>query len=132
MGRSVKKGPFVDHHLVRKIDAARAANDKRPIKTWSRRSTILPDFVGLTIAVHNGKQHVPVYISENMVGHKLGEFALTRIFKSHGMADKKLLEAAAAARSGGGGPGGPGASSAAPGAGAAAAAPAPAAGGEKK
>jgi small subunit ribosomal protein S19 len=133
MGRSVKKGPFVDHHLVKKIDAARAASDKRPIRTWSRRSTILPDFVGLTIAVHNGKQHVPVYISENMVGHKLGEFALTRIFKSHGMADKKLLEAAAAARSGGGGPGGPGAS-AAPGApaGAAPAAPAPAAGGEKK
>ncbi len=132
MGRSVKKGPFVDHHLVKKVDAARAANDKRPIKTWSRRSTILPDFVGLTIAVHNGKQHVPVYISENMVGHKLGEFALTRIFKSHGMADKKLLEAAAAARSGGGGPGGPGASSAAAGAGAAPAAPAAPAGGEKK
>ena len=131
MGRSVKKGPFVDHHLVKKIDAARAANDKRPIKTWSRRSTILPDFVGLTIAVHNGKQHVPVYISENMVGHKLGEFALTRIFKSHGMADKKLLEAAAAARSGGGGAGGPGASQGAPAAGAAPAAP-PAAGGEKK
>jgi len=132
MGRSVKKGPFVDHHLVKKVDAARAANDKRPIKTWSRRSTILPDFVGLTIAVHNGKQHVPVYISENMVGHKLGEFALTRIFKSHGMADKKLLEAAAAARSGGGGPGGPGASSAAAGAGAAPAAPTAPAGGEKK
>src|SRR2546428_10028475 len=101
MGRSVKKGPFVDHHLVKKVGAARAASDKRTIKTWSRRSTILPDFVGLTIAVHNGKQHVPVYISENMVGHKLGEFALTRIFKSHGMADKKLLEAAAAARAGG-------------------------------
>ena len=132
MGRSVKKGPFVDHHLLKKVDAARGANDKRPIKTWSRRSTILPDFVGLTIAVHNGKQHVPVYISENMVGHKLGEFALTRIFKSHGMADKKLLEAAAAARSGGG-PGGPGAAApAAPAAGAAPAAPAPAAGGEKK
>src|SRR5712664_2884912 len=109
MGRSVKKGPFVDHHLVKKIDAARAASDKRPIKTWSRRSTILPDFVGLTIAVHNGKQHVPVYISENLVGHKLGEVALTRIFKSHGMADKKLLEAAAAARAGGahGTPGAP-------------------------
>jgi small subunit ribosomal protein S19 len=122
----------VDHHLVRKIDAARAANDKRPIKTWSRRSTILPDFVGLTIAVHNGKQHVPVYISENMVGHKLGEFALTRIFKSHGMADKKLLEAAAAARAGGGGPGGAGASSGAAAAGAGSATPAPAAGGEKK
>ena len=132
MARSVKKGPFVDHHLIRKVDAARAANDKRPIKTWSRRSTILPDFVGLTIAVHNGKQHVPVYISENMVGHKLGEFALTRIFKSHGMADKKLLEAAAAARSGGGGPGGPGASASAPAAGAAPAASAPSAGGEKK
>src|SRR5215472_14679967 len=131
MGRSVKKGPFVDHHLLKKVDAARGANDKRPIKTWSRRSTILPDFVGLTIAVHNGKQHVPVYISENMVGHKLGEFALTRIFKSHGMADKKVLEAAAAARAGGGGGGGgPGA---APGAPAPAAAPAaPAAGGEKK
>ena len=132
MGRSVKKGPFVDHHLVKKIDAARAASDKRPIKTWSRRSTILPDFVGLTIAVHNGKQHVPVYISENMVGHKLGEFALTRIFKSHGMADKKVLEAAAAARSGGGGAGGPGASQGAPAAGAAPAAASPAAGGEKK
>jgi len=132
MGRSVKKGPFVDHHLLKKVDAARGANDKRPIKTWSRRSTILPDFVGLTIAVHNGKQHVPVYISENMVGHKLGEFALTRIFKSHGMADKKLLEAAAAARSGGG-PGGPGAAApAAPAAGAAPAAAAPAAGGEQK
>src|SRR5437879_3754234 len=132
MGRSVKKGPFVDHHLVRKVGAARAASDKRPIKTWSRRSTILPDFVGLTIAVHNGKQHVPVYISENMVGHKLGEFALTRIFKSHGMADKKLLEAAAAARAGGahGTPGAPTAPTApAP---AASAGAAPPAGGEKK
>jgi small subunit ribosomal protein S19 len=129
MGRSVKKGPFVDHHLMKKVDAARGANDKRPIKTWSRRSTILPDFVGLTIAVHNGKQHVPVYISENMVGHKLGEFALTRIFKSHGMADKKVIEAAAAARAGGGG-GAPGAPAAAPAAGAAPAAPAPA--GDKK
>src|SRR5256886_421789 len=132
MGRSVKKGPFVDHHLVKKVGAARAASDKRPIKTWSRRSTILPDFVGLTIAVHNGKQHVPVYISENMVGHKLGEFALTRIFKSHGMADKKLLEAAAAARAGGAHatPGAPTAPTApAP---AASAGAAPPAGGEKK
>ena len=132
MGRSVKKGPFVDHHLVKKVGAARAASDKRPIKTWSRRSTILPDFVGLTIAVHSGKQHVPVYISENMVGHKLGEFALTRIFKSHGMADKKLLEAAAAARAGGahGTPGAPTAPTApAP---AASAVAAPPAGGEKK
>ena len=88
MARSVKKGPFVDQHLLKKIDTAKSANDKRPIKTWSRRSTILPDFVGLTIAVHNGKQHVPVYISENMVGHKLGEFALTRTFKGH-TADRK-------------------------------------------
>ena len=83
MARSIKKGPFVDDHLVKKVDAAKASNDKRPIKTWSRRSTILPDFVGLTIAVHNGKQHIPVYVSENMVGHKLGEFALTRTFKGH-------------------------------------------------
>jgi small subunit ribosomal protein S19 len=88
MARSVNKGPFVDAHLIKKIEAVRATNDKRPIKTWSRRSTILPDFVGLTIAVHNGKQHIPVYISENMVGHKLGEFSLTRTFKGHA-ADKK-------------------------------------------
>src|SRR3989441_8653988 len=96
MGRSVKKGPFVDHHLVKKVGAARAASDKRPIKTWSRRSTILPDFVGLTIAVHNGKQHVPVYISENMVGHKLGEFSHTRIFKGHSKAGSAAAAAAAA------------------------------------
>ena len=83
MGRSVKKGPFVDAHLIKKVDAVRATSDKRPIKTWSRRSTILPDFVGLTIAVHNGKQHIPVYVTENMVGHKLGEFSLTRTFKGH-------------------------------------------------
>ncbi len=83
MARSIKKGPFVDGHLISKVEAARASNDKRPIKTWSRRSTVLPDFVGLTIAVHNGKQHIPVYVSENMVGHKLGEFALTRTFKGH-------------------------------------------------
>jgi small subunit ribosomal protein S19 len=88
MARSVKKGPFVDAHLVRKIETAQAIKDKKPIKTWSRRSTILPDFIGLTLAVHNGKQHIPVYISENMVGHKLGEFALTRTFKGH-PADKK-------------------------------------------
>ena len=88
MTRSLKKGPFCDAHLVNKVEAALASKDKRPIKTWSRRSTIMPDFIGLTIAVHNGKQHVPVYISENMVGHKLGEFALTRTFKGHA-ADKK-------------------------------------------
>jgi small subunit ribosomal protein S19 len=90
MARSVKKGPFADLHLVAKVERARATNDKRPIKTWSRRSTILPDFVGLTVAIHNGKQHVPVYITENMVGHKLGEFALTRTFKGH-PADKKAV-----------------------------------------
>ena len=83
MGRSIKKGPFVDAHLIKKVDTVRATSDKRPIKTWSRRSTILPDFVGLTIAVHNGKQHIPVYVTENMVGHKLGEFSLTRTFKGH-------------------------------------------------
>lgn len=88
MARSVKKGPFVDGHLIKKVEAAQAGSDKRPIKTWSRRSTVLPDFVGLTIAVHNGKQHIPVYVTENMVGHKLGEFSLTRTFKGHA-ADKK-------------------------------------------
>ena len=88
MARSIKKGPFVDDHLLKKVDAVRSSNDKRPIKTWSRRSTILPDFIGLTIAVHNGKQHIPVYVSENMVGHKLGEFALTRTFKGHAAGKK--------------------------------------------
>ena len=88
MARSVKKGPFIDGHLLKKVAAASAGNDKRPIKTWSRRSTVLPEFIGLTIAVHNGKQHIPVYVTENMVGHKLGEFSLTRTFKGHA-ADKK-------------------------------------------
>jgi small subunit ribosomal protein S19 len=88
MARSIKKGPFVDGHLLKKVEAAQAGTDKRPIKAWSRRSTVLPDFVGLTIAVHNGKQHIPVYVTENMVGHKLGEFSLTRTFKGHA-ADKK-------------------------------------------
>ena len=88
MPRSLKKGPFVDHHLMKKIETAKAANDRRPIKTWSRRSMILPEFIGLTVAVHNGKQHIPVYVTENMVGHKLGEFSLTRTFKGHA-ADKK-------------------------------------------
>lgn len=88
MARSIKKGPFVDDHLLKKVDVARTSNDKRPIKTWSRRSTILPDFIGLTIAVHNGKQHIPVYVSENMVGHKLGEFAHTRTFKGHAAGKK--------------------------------------------
>ena len=91
MSRSLKKGPFVDGSLMRKVEAAQSSRDKRPIKTWSRRSTILPEFVGLTIAVHNGRQHVPVYINENMVGHKLGEFAMTRTFRGHAVnADKKV------------------------------------------
>ncbi len=88
MPRSIKKGPFVDLHLLKKVEEAAEANSKRPIKTWSRRSMILPDMVGLTIAVHNGRQHVPVLVSENMVGHKLGEFAGTRTYRGH-MADKK-------------------------------------------
>ena len=90
MSRSLKKGPFVDGHLLKKVEAAQASRDKRPLKTWSRRSTILPEFIGLTIAVHNGRQHVLVYINENMVGHKLGEFALTRTFKGHAAGDKKV------------------------------------------
>ena len=127
MARSIKKGPFVDHHLLAKVDKARAGNDKRPIKTWSRRSTIVPDFVGLTIAVHNGKNHMPVYITENKVGHKLGEFALTRIFKSHSAAGKRTEEAVGRERRGA--PGAPGApTAAAPAAAPAAAAPAAPAG----
>jgi small subunit ribosomal protein S19 len=119
MSRSIKKGPFVDHHLMSKVDKARNTSDKRPIKTWSRRSTIVPDFVGLTIAVHNGKQHIPVYVTENMVGHKLGEFALTRIFKSHSAAGKRTEEAVGGRPPAGGGGGTP-----APAAAPAAAAPA--------
>lgn len=83
MPRSSKKGPFVDLHLLDKVDAATVKNDKRVIKTWSRRSTIVPEMIGLTIAVHNGKAHLPVYVSENMVGHKLGEFSPTRTFRTH-------------------------------------------------
>ena len=90
MSRSLKKGPFVDGHLMKKVEAAQASRDKRPLKTWSRRSTILPEFIGLTIAVHNGRQHVPVYINENTVGLKAGEFALTRTFKGHAAGDKKV------------------------------------------
>lgn len=88
MPRSLKKGPFVDHHLMKKVTEAQAQNSRKPIKTWSRRSMIMPDMVGLTIAVHNGRQHVPVLVNENMVGHKLGEFALTRLYRGHS-ADKK-------------------------------------------
>ena len=83
MPRSLKKGPFVDLHLLKKVDKAVATNDKKPIKTWSRRSMITPDMVGLNIAVHNGRQHVPIFIQEDMVGHKLGEFVLTNTFKMH-------------------------------------------------
>jgi len=86
--RSLRKGPFIDLHLMKKVEAAAARGDKRPIKTWSRRSMVAPDMVGLTIAVHNGKQHIPVYVSEEMVGHKLGEFAATRSFKGHTGAQK--------------------------------------------
>ena len=83
MSRSIKKGPFVDHHLMQKVENAVETNNKRPIKTWSRRSMILPEMVGLTIAVHNGRQHVPILISDQMIGHKLGEFAATRTFRGH-------------------------------------------------
>ena len=89
MPRSLKKGPFVDLHLAKKVQTASSKNDRKPIKTWSRRSMILPEFIGLTIAVHNGKQHIPVLVSENMVGHKLGEFAPTRTYKSHS-GDKRV------------------------------------------
>lgn len=88
MPRSIKKGPFIDHHLYAKVEAAVESNNKRPIKTWSRRSMVMPEMVGLTIAVHNGRLHVPILINENMVGHKLGEFAPTRTFKGH-QADRK-------------------------------------------
>ncbi|ARB92292.1 MULTISPECIES: 30S ribosomal protein S19 [Legionella] len=83
MARSIRKGPFVDHHLISKVEAAIESKSKKPIKTWSRRSTIVPEMIDLTIAVHNGKDHIPVYITDNMVGHKLGEFAMTRTFKGH-------------------------------------------------
>ncbi len=88
MPRSIKKGPFIDHHLLKKVEVAVATNNRKPIKTWSRRSMISPDMLGLTIAVHNGRQHIPVLISENMVGHKLGEFSPTRTYRGH-IVDKK-------------------------------------------
>jgi len=88
MPRSIKKGPFVDQSLLKKIDEAVASNSRKPIKTWSRRSMVVPEMIGLTIAVHNGRQHVPVLVSENMIGHKLGEFAATRTYRGH-VADKK-------------------------------------------
>jgi len=107
MSRSIKKGPFVDGHLLEKVAKAAATNDRRPIKTWSRRSMVVPDMVGLTLAIHNGRQHIPVLVSENMVGHKLGEFAATRSFKGHS-GDRKVA-ATAGAPGGGGAPGAPGA-----------------------
>jgi|TARA_B100002019_G_scaffold236990_1_gene211682 small subunit ribosomal protein S19 len=90
MGRSLKKGPFVDLHLLEKVNKLNNKNEKKVIQTWSRRSTIFPEFVGHTIAVHNGKEHVPVYITEDMVGHKLGEFAPTRTYRGHNKSDKKV------------------------------------------
>jgi len=89
MARSIKKGPYVDYHIEHKVLEAKKTQDRKVIKTWARRSTILPDFVGLTFAVHNGRKFIPVYVTENMVGHKLGEFALTRTFHGHTPADKK-------------------------------------------
>ena len=91
MPRSIKKGPFADEHLLKKIEEFNRTGEKRVIKTWSRRSTIMPDFVGHTLAVHNGNKFIPVYVTENMVGHKLGEFSPTRIFKGHTTADKKVV-----------------------------------------
>jgi small subunit ribosomal protein S19 len=89
MGRSIHKGPFADEHLVKKVEAMNAANDRKVVKTWSRRSTVLPEFIGHTFGVHNGKKFIPVYVTENMVGHKLGEFSPTRTFKGHAQKDKK-------------------------------------------
>ncbi|MDR7074789.1 MULTISPECIES: 30S ribosomal protein S19 [Bacillales] len=89
MSRSLKKGPFVDDHLMKKVEALNESNDKKVVKTWSRRSTIFPDFIGHTIAVYDGRKHVPVYCTEDMVGHKLGEFAPTRTYKGHAADDKK-------------------------------------------
>ena len=115
MSRSIKKGPFLDDHLRKKIDVLNSTREKKVVKTWSRRSTIIPDMVGHTIAVHNGRKFIPVYVAENMVGHKLGEFAPTRIFKGHG--GKKAAEAGAAVAGAPGAPGAPGAApKAAPGA----------------
>jgi small subunit ribosomal protein S19 len=92
MSRSIKKGPFIDKHLLKKILEMNRQGDKKMIKTWSRRSTIVPEMIGHTIAVHNGKKHIPIFISENMIGHKLGEFAHTRIFKIHGGVKTKVEE----------------------------------------
>ncbi len=95
MARSIKKGPFCDEHLFKKVQTARQAGDRKVIKTWSRRSTVFPEFVGMTFAVHNGRKFVPIYVTENMVGHKLGEFAPSRTFHGHTPADKKAPEGVA-------------------------------------
>lgn len=104
MARSIKKGPFCDDHLVKKVQSARQSQKREVIKTWSRRSVVLPDFVGMTFAVHNGRKFIPVYVTENMVGHKLGEFAVSRTFHGHTPADKKAAEGAAPAATGGAAP----------------------------
>ena len=116
MGRSLKKGPFIDLHLLEKVEAMNREPEKKVIKTWSRRSTVIPEMVGHTIAVHNGRKFIPVYITENMVGHKLGEFAPTRQFKGHTtkVAERAAAAAAAAPAPGAGGPGGGGGGSAKP------------------
>jgi small subunit ribosomal protein S19 len=121
MGRSLKKGPFVDTPLLEKIEVMNRGSEKKVIKTWSRRSTVIPEMVGHTLAVHNGKKFIPVYITENMVGHKLGEFAPTRIFKGHTTRVAERAAAAAAAATGPGGAPGAGAGGGAPAAGAPAA-----------
>ena len=113
MGRSLKKGPFIDVHLLEKVEAMNRQNEKKVIKTWSRRSTVVPEMVGHTVAVHNGKKFIPVYITENMVGQKLGEFAPTRFFKGHTTKAEKAAQMAAAAAAAGPGPGGPGGAGAA-------------------
>ena len=125
MSRSIKKGPFVDTSLLEKIEVMNRGAEKKVIKTWSRRSTVVPEMVGHTLAVHNGRKFIPVYVTENMVGHKLGEFAPTRIFKGH---TTKVAERAAAAAAAAPGPGGPGAGGGTAGAGAGAGAPKPAGG----
>jgi small subunit ribosomal protein S19 len=111
MGRSVKKGPFVDTHLLETVEVMNRANEKKVIKTWSRRSTVVPEMVGHTLAVHNGKKFIPVYVTENMVGHKLGEFAPTRIFKGHTTRVAERAAAVAAAAAAPGAPGAPAAGS---------------------
>ena len=121
MARSLKKGPFIDGHLREKVEGMNARNEKKVIKTWSRRSTILPDMIGHTIAVHNGRKFIPVYVTEQMVGHKLGEFAATRTFKGHAV--KAALERAAGLAGAPGAPGAPATGTAAPAGGGAPAAP---------